>query len=183
MKALLQESRQPARSSAPPSGPTASGSFLTPCRPPRSTPPSGPAPASASSLASVLRFPPTSIDRGRKRIGYLFRRVRSFPSRFAAGRSRPQVEPFRHPTAIPLDPKPTSAASVHTDFVPKSFARKAPAEAPQAVAVSGGVQGQCRPLGLMWRVRSCQSGLQGSGSVTRTGVFWLSRERLPLPSR
>lgn len=35
----------------------------------------------------------------------------------------------------------------------------------------------------MWRVRECQRGLQGSGSVTRTGPVRLLRERLPLPSR
>jgi hypothetical protein len=105
---------------------TASGSFLTPCLfLPRSTPPSGPAPASASSLASVLRNPPTSSGGAGRRIGHLFRRVRSLPSRFAAGRSRPQQETFRRPTAILVDPATTSAALVHTDFARQSPSPKA----------------------------------------------------------
>jgi hypothetical protein len=93
----LQESRQPARSSAPPSGPRSP-------RPHRL---------------------PTSIDRGRKRIGHLFWRVRSFPSRFAAGRSRPQQETFRRPTAILVDPATPSAALVRTDFARQSPSPKA----------------------------------------------------------
>ncbi len=64
--------------------------------------------------------PPTSSAGAGKRIGPLFWRVRSFPSRFAAGRSRPRVEPFRRPTPIPLDPATTSAALVHTDFARQS---------------------------------------------------------------
>ena len=36
------------------------------------------------------------------------------------------MEPFRRPTAIPLDPGPSSAAVVVTDFVPKSFANEGP---------------------------------------------------------
>jgi hypothetical protein len=93
--------------------------------PPRSTPPSGPAPVSASSLASVLRNPPTSSGGAGKRIGHLFWRVRSFSSRFAAGRSRPQQETFRRPTAILVDPAPTTAALVHTDFARQSPSPKA----------------------------------------------------------
>ena len=38
---------------------------------------------------------------------------RAWLARTAAGRSWPQVEPFRRPTAIPLDPMPTAAASGH----------------------------------------------------------------------
>jgi len=41
-------------------------------------------------------------------------------------RVRPQVEPFRRPTALPLDPGPSSAALVVTDFVPKAFANEGP---------------------------------------------------------
>jgi hypothetical protein len=120
MKAHLQESRQPARSSAPPSGPRASGSCLTPCRPatfhttlrPGSAPPSGPRSPRPHRL-------PTGIDQGGKRIGIVLWRVRSVSSRFAVGRSRPQQETFRRPTAILVDPATTSAALVLTDFVTK----------------------------------------------------------------
>ena len=42
-------------------------------------------------------------------------------------------------------------------------------------------RGQCRPVEIMWRVRECHRGLQGSGSVTRTFPFWLVRGRMPLP--
>ena len=74
----MQESRQPARSSAPPSGPRHRDRSSPPlvrrsfseggCRPPRSTPPSGPTPASASSLRPALRIQPTSIAGAGKRM-------------------------------------------------------------------------------------------------------------------
>jgi hypothetical protein len=102
--------------------------------PPRSTPPSGPAPASASSLASVLRPPPTSSAGAGKRIGHLLWRVRSFPSRFAAGRSRPQQETFRRPTAILVDPATTSAALVPIGFLPKTFVQLLSAQPPRVVS-------------------------------------------------
>jgi len=35
------------------------------------------------------------------------------------------MDPFRRPTSIPLDPGPSSAAVVVTNFVPKSFANEA----------------------------------------------------------
>ncbi len=123
----------PRRSRASPpaaSAPQASRSFLTPCHLPRSTPPSGPALVPASCLSPAHRFKPPSIDEAGERIGILLWRVRKSSARFAAGRSRPQVEPFRRPTAIPLDPAPTSAASVFADFVPKSFAK---GKGPQAL--------------------------------------------------
>ena len=127
---------------------------------------------------------PRRIDPAEARIGKVLWRVRSDAARFAAGRSWPQVEPFRRPTAIPLDPKPTSAALVDTNFVPKSFAKgKRRLELAKAVAWSFWFWIQCSPAEVMGRVRSCQRGLQDSGSVARTGVFWLNRERLPLPSR
>ena len=62
---------------------------------------------------------PARTDLAEARIGIVLWRVRSKLARTAAGRPLPQVEPFRRPTAIPLDPKPTSAALVVTDFVTK----------------------------------------------------------------
>jgi hypothetical protein len=122
--------RPPRRSRAsPPAAPrrpparAASGSCLTPCLfPPRSAPR---LPASPSFVAPCLR-PSTSFDQAEKRIGNPFWRVRSGLARFAAGRSRPQVEPFRRPTPIPLDPATTSAASVVTNFVTKVLRQRRP---------------------------------------------------------
>jgi hypothetical protein len=86
--------------------------------------------------------PPTSSAGAGRRIGHLFWRVRSFPSRFAAGRSRPPQETFRRPTAILVDPATTSAASVLTDFARQSPSPKARASARKlraAVAVGEAV--------------------------------------------
>ncbi|MFT6572732.1 MAG: hypothetical protein ACJA16_000910 [Akkermansiaceae bacterium] len=64
---------------------------------------------------------PASIGGAGERIGRIFRRVLAVSSRAAAGRPWPQVEPFRRPTAIPLDPKSSSAALVPIGFLPKTF--------------------------------------------------------------
>ena len=101
------------------------------------------------------------------------------------------MEPFRRPTPIPLDPAPSSAALAHTDFVPKSFAKGKGPQAlqrclPRRSFSEGGAQssvwsrGQCRPVDHFSEF-GCQCGLQGSGSVARTGPVGLVRDRMPLP--
>ena len=74
--------------------------------------------------------PSTNFAGTGERIGRVLWRVRSNVARAAAGRVRPQVEPFRRPTSIPLDPGPSSAALVDTDFIPKSFANEGPDHRP-----------------------------------------------------
>jgi len=74
----------------------------------------------------IMTPAPASIDSTRARIGKIVWRVRSKLARTAAGRVRPQQETFRRPTSILVDPGPSSAASVLTDFARK-VRRQAPA--------------------------------------------------------
>jgi hypothetical protein len=134
---------------------------MPPCHAPHH-PPARLRPQPRSSPQSSAN-PPTSSDEAGKRIGHLFWRVRSFPSRFAVGRSRPQQETFRRPTAILVDPAPPSAALVHTDFARQSPSPKARPSARSSAPLSQWAnlsQGHCRPVEIVRRVRKPQCGLQ-----------------------
>ena len=90
---------------------------------------------------------PASIDVAEGRIGRVVWRVRAELARFAAGRSRPQQETFRRPTAILVDPVPTSAALVVTNFVPKFFAQRSPVQSGSRCRGVGLVLNPVQPVG------------------------------------
>ena len=103
-------------------------------RSPQSSTPQPPSSCSGRDLPPHHASGPRSHRQGRGApeacIGRVLWRVRSRSARTAAVRPWPQVEPFRRPTAIPLDPKSSSAASVLTDF-----ARQSPSPKARPVAV------------------------------------------------
>ncbi len=106
--------QQSASSGRPPGTchPTTSRHTPGPRRPDHASSPT-PACRRGSYLDFARTTPPASTTRKQRSSGALrvtpswLRRSRA---RAAAGRVAPQAEPFRRPTAIPLDPRPSSAA-------------------------------------------------------------------------
>ena len=93
-----------------------------PSRHPRSARPSVPHRSLRHHVPQSLHImTPAPVGSGAARacIGRVFRRVRSELARTAAGRVRPQQETFRRPTAILVDPGPSSAALVVIGFFQK----------------------------------------------------------------